>query len=480
MPRNSFATRAGSVVLTYSLAALMAACTQNDQKAVPAATAAGEQVAQESAVKAYVWGYPLVISAATALVATNADKPMPNAHAPVNSFGHVAKLFTAADTDVVSSNVDTVYSSAIVDLKQGAALVSVPDSKGRYYALMLEDAYTNIFGYVGKRATGSKAGKYLLVGPGWKGTPPAGIQVISAPTSFVWIIGRTLVDNQADLVNVKALQSGYGLEMVPPVTDATPMKERWGLTSDLTQPPAKTADGLDWKTYYHWLGQLMKDNPPPAADDALLAQFAAIGLSVERGFEPDKLSPATLAALEKGYVDGKAKVVKDSMSSGATEVNGWAYNLNAGKWGQDYDLRAGIAYRSLGQNTAEEALYFNSRQDADKATLNGANNYTLTFPKGQTPPVDAFWSVTMYNAENFFVANPIGRLAIGNRTPGLVTDADGSLTIFVQKSDPGGKKTANWLPAPDGDFRLSLRLYNPRPDVLAGKWLPPATVKVKS
>ena len=429
------------------------------------------------ASQAYVWGYPLAITAATAIPITATDRPLPNAHAPFNTFGHVAKLFTAADKDVVSSNVDTIYSSAFVDLKQGAALVSVPDVGDRYYALMLEDAYTNIFGYIGSRATGYKAGRYLIKPPGWQGTVPAGVDnVIEAPTSLIWIIGRTLVANQADLPNVHAVQAQYKLEMIPPVIDAKPIKQRWNLTVPDTKVPSQIVEQLDWKNYYQWVGQLMKDNPPPTTDSALYTQFANIGLTVEHGFDPSKLSEATRKGIELGYEAGKRIVKRDAMKSGSKQANGWAYNLEQGKWGQNFNLRAAIAYRSLGQNTAEEALYFNTRVDAKGQQLNGAKRYTITFPKGQQPPVDAFWSITLYNAGNFFVDNPINRYAIGNRTVGLKTNADGSLTVYIQKDAPTGDAKANWLPAPDGEFRLSMRTYNPKPEVLDGSWVPPAVI----
>ena len=428
-------------------------------------------------VEAFIWSYPLTITAATAEVATNTDKPLPNGHAPFNNFGHVAKLFTAADRDVVSPNVDTVYSSAFLDLKQGAALISVPRTDGRYYSLMLEDAYTNVFGYIGSRATGSDSGRFLIVGPGWKGQSPAGARWVQSPTPLVWVIGRTLVDGEKDFPKVAAIQRQYQLEMIPPVLDRTPIKQRWNITLQPRLVPGEQVEALDWRTYFHWVGQLMEDNPPPLADSALYKQFEAIGLSVKNGFDIGLLSLAAQKGLERGYSAGQQIVKMEAQKTGGTEANGWAYNLNAGKWGQDFNVRAGVAYGGLGQNTPEEALYMNTRQDAEKQTLNGGQRYTLTFKKGALPPVDAFWSVTMYNSSNFLVDNSINRYAISNRTEGLRTNADGSLTIYFQKDPPDGDKTANWLPAPEGDFRLSMRLYNPKVEILNGAWTPPAVVE---
>ena len=437
---------------------------------------AEEELAFAVGVQAYIWSYPLAITAATAEMATSVDKPRPNGHAPFNSFGHVARLLTAADKDVVSSNVDTVYSSAFLNLKQGAALISVPDADGRYYSLMLEDAYTNVFGYIGSRATGSRAGKYLIVGPEWQGRTPPGAKLIHSPTPLVWVIGRTLVDGPSDLAEVAALQQRYQLQIVPPALDQTPIKQRWGLAPQPKLVPVEQVEALDWKTYFQWAGQMMKDNPPPLADGALYKQFEAVGLTVANGFDPSRLSVATQKGLERAYSAGKQIVKMEAQKTGGIEANGWAYNLNAGKWGQDFNLRAAIAYRSLGQNTPEEALYMNNRLDGDKKPLNGSAKYTLTFKKGESPPVNAFWSVTMYDSSNFFVDNPINRYAIGNRTDGLKSNSDGSLTLYIQKDQPEADKNSNWLPAPAGDFRLSMRLYNPKAEVLSGKWTPPAVM----
>jgi hypothetical protein len=435
---------------------------------------AEEDLAFARGIEAYVWAYPLVITAATAGVATNTDKPLPNGHAPFNQFGHVGKLITAADKDVVSSNADTIYSSAFLDLKQGAALISVPDTGERYYSLMLEDAYTNVFGYIGKRATGTAAGTYLIAGPGWTGETPAGATRIDAPTPLVWVIGRTLIDGVEDMPNVAAIQQHYQVKVIPPVVDPVTVKERWDIALQPKMVPVQQVDGLDWKTYFHWAGQMMKDNPPPIADSAFWKQFEAIGLTPAKGFDPARLSPAARRGLERGYEAGRQIVKMEAQKTGGVVSNGWAYNLNAGKWGQDFNLRAAIAFRSLGQNTPEEALYMNTRKDGDDQPLNGAKKYTITFKKGALPPVEGFWSVTMYNSSDFFVENPLNRNAIGNRTEGLKTAPDGSLTIYVQKDAPDADKIGNWLPSPDGNFRLSMRLYVPKAEVLEGKWTPPA------
>lgn len=464
------------IASTVSVFALMFAlpASADDQ------ATAEKELATSLATMAYVYGYPLVISAATLAVVTNTDKPLPNAHAPVNMFGHVGKLFTAADKDVVSSNVDTIYSSAFLDLKQGAALIRVGDAGDRYYSLMLEDGYTNTFGYIGSRATGTEAGAYLLTAPGWSGDVPEGVvKTIEAPTSFVWVIGRTGVDGQPDLAGATALQASYQIEMVGPALSNEAMKERLDLpVPDASDIPSALADGLDPMAFMSWMGAMLKDNPPPEGDVAYVDQFSRIGLSVADGFDASMLSEATKAGITAGLEAGKRVVVQDSLAEVGIKANGWFYNLGAGEWGTDYYNRAAIAYRSLGQNTAEEAVYMNNRVDADGATLSGDNVYTMTFPAEALPPVDAFWSITMYDGSNFFVDNPIDRYAIGDRTEGLTPNEDGSLTLTFAKDQPDDPLArANWLPAPEGDFRISMRLYVPQQSILAGDWTPPPLIK---
>lgn len=474
------------ICLLSSLLCAVLAVSVSAQDAKPlapsaAAAAVNVQQAQEDlafalGLQATVWAYPLVITAATAQSLTAAEKPQADGRAPFNHFGHVNKLVTAADKEVVSPNADTIYSTAFIDLKQGAAQISVPDVGPRYYSLMLEDAYTNVFGYIGSRATGSKAGTYLIVGPDWQGTPPAGIKVIQSPTSLVWIIGRTLVDGADDLPRVSAIQQQYQISMLPPASAELPAKQRWNLGAKPSPVPVRQVEALDWQSYFTWAGKLLQDNPPPVADSALYSQFSSIGLSVQNGFDSTHLSPATQAGLQRGYTAGKQLIKAEAMKIGSRETNGWAYNLNAGKWGQDFNLRAAIAFRSLGQNTPEEALYLNTRKDGQGQPLTGSKRYSLTFPKGALPPVGAFWSVTLYDKTNFFTDNPINRYSIGNRTEGLKYNDDGSLTLYFQKDAPAGEQKANWLPTPADEFRLSLRLYGPKAAVLKGEWTPPALV----
>lgn len=463
-----------TIIISFVLLALMA-CNDKKKQSENETSEQTEEQAYKTAVDAYIWAYPLVSIGVSAKLITNTPKPLPNAHAPFNSFGSVGKIFSAADKDVVSSNVDNLYSSAFLDLTQGAAVISVPATNGRYYSFQLMDAYSNNFDYIGSRATGTDAGRYLIVGPDWKGeTPKDVLKVFKSPTNLVWAIGRTLIDGQDDIENVHKIQEQYKITVIPPAT-ASPAswKERNDFPKLAPKPPVENVNSMDWKTYFTWVGKLMMENPVPESHQAYVAQFKSIGLSFENGFDPSVLTEEQQNQLEKAIFEGLKQLDAVAKKKTGTIYEGWFYSLKAGVWGDDYLYRGAIAYRSLGQNIPDEAVYMNTTEDKEGSLLDASkNNYQITFAKGEWPPVDAFWSFTMYNEQNFFVPNSINRLAIGNRTKSMKPNADGSLTVYFQKDAPK-ENEGNWLPTPDGKFRVSLRLYVPKENVLNGEWLPP-------
>jgi hypothetical protein len=471
------------IIIGLALLAL-SACNdgkkQNKQTKTKSAEISTEDQTFKTAVEAYIWAYPMVSIGVTCALVTNVPKPLPNAHAPINSFGSVSKLYTAANKDVVSSNVDNMYSSAFLDLTQGAAKISVPATNGRYYSLQLLDAYSNDFDYIGSRATGTDVGIYLIVGPDWNGeTPEDVLKVFKSPTNLVWVIGRTLVDGQEDVVNVRKIQEQYKITVIPPATSSpTSWSVRNNFPALEKKPPVDNVNGMDWKTYFTWVGKLMMENPVPASHQAYVDGFKSIGLSFEHGFDFSSLTPEQQKGIERAVIEGLKQLDDAAKKKTGTIHEGWFYSLKAGVWGDDYMYRGAIAYRSLGQNIPAEAVYMNTTEDKEGNLLDASkNNYQITFAKGQLHPVDAFWSFTMYNDENFFVPNPINRLAIGNRSKSMEPNADGSLTVYFQKDAPKGKE-GNWLPAPDGKFRVSLRLYIPKENVINGSWLPPGIEKM--
>ena len=426
------------------------------------------------AVEAYIYGFPLVFNLDQVLryVTTGIGA---NPAAPWNSFSHARQLATPADRFVTINN-DTVYSMAQLDLGPGPVLLEVPDTGGRYYVLQFVSAWTDNFAYVGTRATGNGAGQFLVVPPGWSGDAPAGAVVIHSPTRTASIVGRWAVAGPDDLADVARLQ------------DATVLR---ALDPDATAPglPVAEATGdevLDfWERYRIW----SQVSASPARDRDLQASFADLGLVGDTpiaGLDDDVKD-----ALRAGYASG-AETLANALRGGHTpEVNGWLIALHAFDYNLDHFevgtidapewriedqqarlvMRAGAALGGLWGNHGYEAAYIGTYVDDAGEQLAGSRTYELMLDP--PPPNGAFWSLTMYDVPDYFlVENPIDRYSIGDRTPGLVTGPRGEITITISHEPPAD--TANWLPAPAGDFRPMLRVYLPDPSVLDGTYvLPP-------
>ena len=427
------------------------------------------------AAEAYIYGFPLIFDLQAA--SGHADMGLITP-APFNSFSHASGL-AGPDDRFVSINNDTIYSIAQVDVSGGPVLLRVPDTAGRYYVLQFVDAWTNNFAYVGRRATGTAAGSFLLVPPGWTGQAPDGTRVIEFPTTVATIVGRWACDGPADLEPVRVLQSKLALEPhgVPAPTRGIPA-------------PAAVPDKL---AFFEQLRTWMQAFPPSEPDQAYQRRFAPLGLldaASPYADCPPELSQALTAGAEAAKQQMETTLKKGGL---APVVNGWTltfhmfdYNLDhlglgtiddpAWKMadrGASYLARTLAARGGLWGNHGYEAAYPMTYTDADGDQLDGRNRYTLRFD--QDPPVDAFWSITMYDLPDFYlVANPIDRYSIGDRTPGLRRDTDGALTIVIQHDQPDDP--SNWLPAPAAPFRPLMRLYQPRPAVLDGSYqIPPIT-----
>ena len=458
-----------------------------EQAAKAAADAVAQQQAADDArteeaaklgVEAVAYGLPLMIAEFTRRVQTNVAVPQPNAHAPLNQFGNMAKYPSADNKDIVRMNVDTLYSFAFLDLAKEPMILSVPDTQGRYYLMPLIDAWTNIFASPGKRTTGTKAGNFVITGPGWTGTLPAGMAEYKSPTNFVMVGGRTQANGPADYPAVNAIQAKYKL---------TPLSA-WGKpytapagTVDASidmSPPVEQVGRMSDTQYFQTLATLLRASPPPAADAPVLAQLAKIGIVPGQDFDASKLDPAVAKGLE-GSVQAALQKLQAAGKNVGERINGWnQLPKNLANFGTDYATRAVVALIGFGANIPDDAIYPTAYVDADGAQLTGANKYTLHFDKGQTPPTNAFWSLTMYNAQSFFVENPINRYNIAAWMP-LKLNKDGSLDLYIQRESPGKQNEANWLPAPEGDFNLTNRIYWPKPTALDGTWKAPAIVAVK-
>lgn len=471
--------RQAAAVLIAALIVSLGGC--DDKKAAStattdAATEARQAEALKSGVEAVVYGLPLVIMDLTKNKLTNVAAPETSA-APVNQFANMRQFPDASFKDVVRANVDTLYSSAFLDVSAEPMVLTVPDTHGRYYLMPMLDAWTNVFASPGKRTTGTKAGHFAVTGPGWTGTLPKGVTQLKAPTNMVWIIGRTQTDGPKDYPAVHKIQDGYRLTPLSAFGKPyTPVAGKVDSALDMKTAPVDQLRKMSAETFFNRLATLLKSNPPPAAEAPVLEKLKAIGVMPGEKFDPAKLDPAVAKGLEQSVSVAFEKLLAASKEVGAP-TNGWRIPpMVLGNYGTDYGVRAVVALVGLGANLPQDAVYPSAYVDGDGKTLNGANKYVIHFDKGALPPVRAFWSITMYDPESFFVANPINRYAISSWMP-LKKNPDGSLDILVQRESPGKAQESNWLPAGDKDFNMTLRMYWPQdkaPSIIDGSWKPPA------
>ena len=450
-----------------------------DSNTIVHATGVKENALMETITEAVIYGLPLVMMNLTMKRMTNVKRSGGIA-APVNQFANASVVPTAAFKNVVRANVDTLYSSAFLDLSSQPIVLSVPDTKGRYYLMPMLDAWTNVFATPGARTTGTNAAIFVVTGPNWRGALPPGMQQIKSPTNMVWILGRTQTNGPGDYDAVHAIQAGF--KLIPLSRFGKPYVPPDGVldkNADMKTPPVEQLQRMTGKEFFTALSMLLKSNPPPAADGAMLAKLATIGVIPGQPFDQSKLDPVVAKAVNGAVLAAMATLQNKEKQFG-TSVNGWHIpKMNVGAFGTDYESRAIIALIALAANLPEDALYPTTFVDGDGKPLNGDNRYTLHFQKGLTPPVNAFWSVTMYDAESFFVANPINRYAISSWMP-LKRNSDGSLDIYIQHGSPGENKEANWLPAPNGSFNITMRMYWPKqesPSIIDGSWRPPAVIR---
>lgn len=426
----------------------------------------------QKASEAFIYGYPLVLMEASKNIMTNTAKPDAK-RAPVNQLYSTKQFVDASFHDVVSPNNDTLYTSAWFDLSKEPIVLHIPDSEGRYFLMPILDAWTNIIASPGTRTTGNAGGDFAIIGPNWSGEVPDGIQVIRSPTNTAWMIGRIQTNGPKDYPAVHKWQekvtltplSFYGKPYTPQIALVNPK-------IDMTKSPIEYVDGLDITAFYNALNQALVANPPGKEDSpGFLDKIKKIGVGTNETFDLSKLDDKTAEAVKKGFETGKA-LLNRLAKNPTSFINGWDFptSQKMGNYGTDYILRAKIANIGLGANQAADAVYAFGIKDDEEDQLNGKHRYVIHFDKGQTPPAKAFWSLTMYNDKHFFVDNPLNRYAL-HYYDDLQYNDDGSLDIYLQKDEPEQKKN-NWLPAPEGDFNVILRIYWPEDSVLTGKWKP--------
>jgi hypothetical protein len=437
-------------------------------------------------VEAYVYGYPLVTMEMTRRVMTNVRQPE-GSHAPMGQFVRMRHYPDSSYRDVTAPNADTLYTTAWIDVGQEPWVLSLPDAKDRYCLFPMLSGWTEVFQVPGKRTTGTAAQTYAITGPGWKGQLPAGVKEYKSPTSLVWLLGRiyctgtpedyAAVHKLQDEISVVPLSS-YGKPYTPPAGKVDP-------TVDMKTAVREQVNSLSVRDYFNLLARLMKDNPPAAADRPMLAKMAKLGIVPGQPFDESKLNPLAREAFTLVPRIANEKIMgwlKAGILAGDSKLeNGWLFTTETGVYGQNYLQRALVTAIGLGANRPEDAVYPTSEGPNVIESYTGAKKYVMHFPKGQLPPADGFWSLTMYDQDYFFVNNPLNRYSISPRQ-NLKANADGSVDLYIQNASPGADKESNWLPAPPDKFILMLRLYWPKttpPSLLNGTWRVPQVKAVE-
>jgi hypothetical protein len=444
--------------------------------------------AEQIALDAYVYGYSLITTEVTRVQMSNVDK-VEGMHAPTGQFANIKRYPPADFRGVSAPNADTLYSVAWLDLTE-PQVFSHPDMGKRFYLFEMTDLWMTDFNSPGTRTAGGDAANYLITGPGWGGDVPTGMKQIKCATRYMVILGRTYADGtEQDYEAVNALQAQYKIvplsEYGKSYTYQTPpVNPNPGIS--MTDKPQSVILDMDTSTYFNMMARLINEGvAPPAPEDApMLARMAKIGLVPGQPFDmaklDAKLDPATQAALRDLGKTALQRINANRDSLG-TMVNGWVVGKGLGVYGTNYMKRAAVAAFGWPANLEQDAVYPYTEVDSGGRKLSGANKYTLTFAKGETPPVDAFWSITMYEIDQgwWFVPNPLNKFTVSPRN-NLKSNADGSVTLYFQNETPGADKEANWLPAPKSDFLPMLRMYWPRknaPSILNGTWKPPPVEK---
>ena len=460
---------AGAVLVVLGAAG---SCSSNSRSTLTPAEA--RAISQDG----YLFGLPLVYTAVQADTQTNVEKPAPG-RAPFNQFDHHREFPDARNNKIVGMNVDTLYSLAQVDLSAEPIVLTVPPMTGnRWWLMQVIDAWNDVPAAPGSRTHDGKGGTFALVGPRFKGTLPAGLEPIHVDTSQAAIGGRTYTAGKNDYAAVHAIQDQY--KLIP--------LSQWLAAGAAYTPPASVPvkPGVDAKTpvpaqvfklsaeqFFGRLSQLLVDNPAREADAPIMARLATLGVKPGATFTTAAFDAETRKAIDEGVASAQQAIRAEEAKMGEM-INGWQIARDLGRYGTKYTYRAAWTFFAVGGNLVEDAIYPLTLTDNSGAKLDGANRYALRFSKEEIPPVDAFWSLTMYDKDTYLVDNPLDRYALGDRS-NMKPGNDGSLTIYIQSESPGADQQANWLPSPKtGTFKLALRLYVPRKQVADGTWKPPA------
>jgi hypothetical protein len=413
----------------------------------------------------YVYAYPLVLM--------DVSRQVFEARTPLDTFQHRRSLPDPSATDVAIPNADALSSQAWLDLSNGPVILSVPDTKGRYYLMPMLDAWSNVFQSPGKRTIGTEKRDFAIIGPKYKGEIPKNAEEIKAPTDMVWIISRIQTNGRGDVSAVNKLQDQFKLTHHAAKGKGAAHPAPAAANVDARISPVEQVAKMDAQSFFSRVAMLLPGNPPAKEDSAMVERMKKLGIVAGQPFDTSKLDPAAAKAIQEGAKSGLDAIVAAAAGTTGDIRNGWTMNWDLGRYGANYGLRAVVAYTNLGANAPEDILAMRTRLDSGGHPLNGANKYVLQFDKGKSPPAEAFWSVTMYNEKQLLVANPLERYAIGDRDKPHA-NPNGSLDIYIQHDSPGRDKESNWLPAPKDNFNVILRIYSPRAELLERRWEPPA------
>lgn len=432
-------------------------------------------------VDAYIYGYPLVTMEMTRRVMTNVANPTAT-RAPMGEFVRMRAYPTAAFRDVTAPNADTLYTAAWLDVGQEPWLLSLPEMEGRYYLFPMLDAWTEVFEVPGTRTTGTGPQTYAITGPGWKGQLPAGVKEYRSPTAMVWLLGRIYCSGTPeDYAAVHKLQDQITLLPLSSYGEPyTPAPHRVDSSIDMRTAVREQVNALSADAYFTLLAKLMKHNPPNPADAPIIEKMAKLGIVAGEPFDGSKLGPVARGSFHLVPRIAQERIMlwlKEGVLFGDMKMeNGWAFTTKTGLYGTNYLQRALITAIGLGANRPEDAVYPTSEGPSLLGSYSGEKRYRMHFAKGQLPPVEGFWSLTMYDEDYFFVENPLNRYSISPRQD-LKANADGSVDLYIQNESPGEDEESNWLPAPKDKFILMLRMYWPKekaPSIIDGTWTIPA------
>jgi hypothetical protein len=466
-------------LLSLALTSPPQSVSSSTQATSPAAASDQAQEMRKIAGQAYTFAYPLVVVEMTRRATTMGGDPK-----FLHRFRHEQAFPDDRFRQVIRPNADTLYSAAWFDLSKEPVLLHVPDTKGRYYIMQFMDAWSETLTSPGKRTTGTGEGWFALVGPGWKGQLPEHVKRIDCPTNTAWLIGRTQTNGPGDFDFVHAIQQSYKLAPLstyPQGSSPLPIADLAQLPPGANVPPPAQVARMSATEFFQLFAQLLAKNPPHAEDASLVQRLATIGIVAGKPFPAVELTAEQRRAIAEGAEAAATALAGFDGSKQPTGTTGWSLPGKYGRYGTNYMVRALAARFFLGVLPPEDAVYLSCLKDSTGQPFQGAQRYSMHFEKGQVPPVKAFWSLTLYDNDGYFAANPLKRFAIGDRDA-LKFNGDGSLDLYIQHDSPGADRESNWLPAPPAGFgfNLALRMFWPDDQVVKGAWTPPPVVAASS